>query len=77
MEDIATKKAQREREMLNEITASTIMINKAKKLIQDEEQRKKDDKVYHQRYQETLYNENLENLERKQKERLKQFAEDK
>eukprot|EP01034_Spumella_vulgaris_P026649 gene26649-33258_t len=77
VEDIATKKERREREMLEEITASAIMINKAKQLIALDEQKKADEKAFHKARQEALFQENVVNLERKQRERLKQFSEDK
>ena len=42
-----------------------------------DERKKQEDKEYHKRYQEQLYKENMENIERKQKEKLKMFAEEK
>lgn len=120
VEDMGIKRKQKEKEMLDDIFASTVMINKAKELIGKnymylylpvhrasplellrnvivgsfhqcayilsllclfhsaaDERKKQEDKEYHKRYQEQLYQENLENIERKQKEKLKMFAEEK
>lgn len=71
------KRKQKEKAMLEDIFASTVMINKAKELIADEERKKKHDKEYHKRYQEVLFQENMENLARKAALKQNAFTEEK
>jgi hypothetical protein len=52
------------------------MVNNAKKLIAEEEQKRRRDKEYQKKYQDTVYQENLNNIERKQKAKMDNFAED-
>jgi hypothetical protein len=42
-----------------------------------EERKKQEDKEYHKRYQEVLFQENLQNIERKQQQKMRAFAEEK
>jgi hypothetical protein len=42
-----------------------------------DERKKQEDKEYHKTYQERLYQENLDNIERKQQMKLQSFAEEK
>uniref|UniRef100_A0A7S3GV59 Trichohyalin-plectin-homology domain-containing protein n=1 Tax=Spumella elongata TaxID=89044 RepID=A0A7S3GV59_9STRA len=77
VEDMGIKRKQKEKDMLDDIFASTVMINKAKELIAAEERKKQEDKEYHKHYQEVLFKENQENLARKAEERARAFAEEK
>lgn len=76
LEDIETKRVQRQRDLIEEITTSTIMVNKAKALIALEEKQKQESKAYHKNYQDQVYKDNLIRLEKKEKERQFNFAED-
>mmetsp|Transcript_13745 Transcript_13745/g.30307 ORF Transcript_13745/g.30307 Transcript_13745/m.30307 type:complete len:534 (-) Transcript_13745:226-1827(-) len=77
VEDIETKRVKKAKELMLDITASTIMINKAKQAIAAEEQKKVDGKEYHKRYADVLFQENLANIERKANLKKNDFAEDK
>mmetsp|Transcript_2371 Transcript_2371/g.3728 ORF Transcript_2371/g.3728 Transcript_2371/m.3728 type:complete len:557 (-) Transcript_2371:102-1772(-) len=76
VEDMEVKRKQKEKNMMDDLLASTIMINNAKKAIADEEQRKVDEKDYHRAYQERLFQENLDNIERKARLKAKSHDED-
>ena len=49
------KRQQREKELIEEITTSTLMVNKAKALIALEAKQKEELKQYHKNYQDRVY----------------------
>eukprot|EP01036_Dinobryon_divergens_P033545 gene33545-43351_t len=49
------ERVQRERELIDEITTSTLMVNKAKAAIVQEAKKKEDLKQYHKNYQDRVY----------------------
>jgi hypothetical protein len=77
IEDIHYKEEKREEYLKEELKASTIMINQAKKLLQLDEEKKQQQRAFMKHYQDTIYQENLDNIERKQRHKLGSFAEDK
>eukprot|EP01039_Chlorochromonas_danica_P001408 gene1406-1531_t len=76
MEDMASKHEQRQKELTEELTASAIMISHAKQMMQAEEAKRQADRDYQRRYQETIYEENVVNLRRRELEKAKAQEED-
>jgi len=77
IEDIGIKHNQHEYYLKDELTASTVMVNNAKKLIQQDEMKKSKDKEQLKYFQDIIYQENIDNITRKQKAKLDSFVEDK
>jgi hypothetical protein len=77
LEDTETKRVKKAKELMLDITASTIMINNAKKAIAAKEQKKVDEREYHKKYAEVLFQENVVNIERKANLKKNDHAEDK
>lgn len=53
------------------------MVNEARQKIAEEEEKRRREKEFQRKYQETVYQENLANIARKEKAKLDNFAEDK
>lgn len=77
VEDIETKRLAREAALIEEITSSTLMVNKAKAAIQEEARKKEASKEYHKKYQDDVYQDNLIRLARKEAEKQRDWAETK
>ena len=77
LEDIETKRKKREVLFNEEMRASQMMISKAKWLIDQEEQKQRAKKAHEKVLNDRLYQENLESLARKEREKLRRFEEDK
>eukprot|EP00981_Chlorochromonas_danica_P008213 scaffold2062_cov181-Ochromonas_danica.AAC.17 len=73
---MASKHEQRQKELTEELTASAIMISHAKQMMQAEEAKRQADRDYQRRYQETIYEENVVNLRRRELEKAKAQEED-
>jgi len=76
IEDVALKQAMRQAQLKEELRASAIMINNAKRLLAEEEEKKNRDRDLMRKYQATIYEENLRNTERKAQIKLLTQAED-
>ncbi len=77
LEDIAIKRKNHEEFLRQELTASTVMVSNAKKLMALDALKKDKERENAKQYQEQMYQENLYNIERKQKMKLDSFSEDK
>lgn len=77
LEDVAIKRKNHEEFLRQELTASTIMVNNAKKLMALDELKKDKVRDAAKHYQEQMYQENLDNIARKQKQKQDSFDEDK
>lgn len=77
LEDIETKRVQKEKDLIEEITSATIMVNKAKAAIVQEAKAKESSKIYHKNYQDAVYQDNIARLARKEKEKLDDWADTK
>jgi len=77
IEDIEVKAKKRAAELEREIEASTMTINKVKAAMALEEKQKADKKAVEAERLERLFQENQENLRRKERERQRQWEEDK
>lgn len=71
------KQQQHEKYLREELFASTVMMNNVRKLMNDDEQKKQQLRNGMKQYQEQMYQENLDNIARKQKNKMDSFAEDK
>jgi len=75
--DMGIKAKRLERDMKEDLLASAIMIKKDNDALVAQFQKKEEDKKSAQAFQDIVYQDNLESLERKRIHRLNNFAEDK
>jgi hypothetical protein len=76
LEDIATKEKLRQEALTTDLRASTIMVNQAKKWIAEEEEQKSRNRSLMKEYQDKIYQENLDNIRRRQENKHNSHAED-
>eukprot|EP01031_Cornospumella_fuschlensis_P040270 gene40270-49069_t len=77
LEDIQVKHTRKMQDLTEELTASAIMIRKARDAVHDEEERQRKHRDFMKAYQDKIYQENLDDLRRKQENKLKSQEEDK
>jgi hypothetical protein len=77
LDDIEIKKKKREKLFVSDMEASQMMISKSNYLQEVENKKNADKKEEAARQQERLFKENVASLEKKEKDKLKGYAEDK
>jgi hypothetical protein len=77
LEDIAVKEKLRQEALATDLRASTIMVNQAKQWIAEEEEKKARNRSLMKEYQDKIYQENLDNIRRRQENKHNSHAEDK
>ena len=76
MEDVALKERLRQEDLKQDCRASTIMMNNAKRLISEEEEKRARDRATMKAYQDRIYQENIDNIRRRQENKLNSHEED-
>lgn len=75
LEDMETKRKQKEQEMIKDMMENTRMINKDNQSVVQEHEKKKRMMEYNRQYQERLYQENLDAIARKERQK-REYAEE-
>lgn len=75
--DMQVKHDRKMKDLTEELTASAIMINKAKDAVKDEEEKQRRQREFMKDYQDKIYQENLDDMQRKLENKLKTQDEDK
>lgn len=76
MEDIALKETLKQSELKADLRASTIMVNNAKKYLAEEEEKRARERMRMKEYQDKIYQENLDNIRRRQENKQNSHSED-